>query len=111
MYVVVQHQIKDQQAAFTRGERLMNGEGAPRGLRVLQFLPSQDGSSVTCLWEAGSVQPVQAYVDSTLGDSSINTCFEVNAEQAFADPPAGLRAPPSPIVGEPARSDARERSR
>jgi hypothetical protein len=95
MYVVVQHQIKDPQTAFARGERLVKNEGAPEGVRGLQFYPSADGSAVTCLWEAGSVEAIQEYVDSTLGDSSVNTCYEVDAEQAFAERPLGLPASPS----------------
>jgi hypothetical protein len=92
MYVVVQHQIKDPQPAFSRGEKLIKNEGAPAGVRVLQFYPSADGSAVTCLWEADSVEAIQEYVDSTLGDSSENTCYEVDTEQAFADRPLGLPA-------------------
>jgi hypothetical protein len=95
MYVVVQHQIKDQQAAFSRGEKLIKSEGAPAGARALQFYPAADGSAVTCLWEADSVDAIQKYVDSTLGDSSHNTCYEVNAEQAFAERPPGLQASPT----------------
>ena len=98
MYVVVQHEIRDQQTAFLRGERLMKNEGAPHGVRVLQFYPSQDGTAVTCLWEADAVQPVRSYVDSTLGDSSDNTCYEVNTDQAFAERPSGLSASPAAIA-------------
>jgi hypothetical protein len=98
MYVVVQHEIKDPETAFPRGEKLTNGEGAPHATRVLQFLPSRDGSAVTCLWESDSVATVQQYVDSTLGDSSVNTSYEVNADQAFSDRPSELRASPAPIV-------------
>jgi hypothetical protein len=91
MYVVVQHRIKDSQAAFARGERLMKNEGAPAGMRVLQFYPSRDLTAVTCLWESGSVGAVQEYVDSTLGDTSDNACYEVDGEQAFAQQPSGVR--------------------
>jgi hypothetical protein len=96
MYVVVQHQIHDPQTAFSRGQRLIKNEGAPAGARALQFYPSADGSAVTCLWEAESVESIQAYVDSTLGESSLNRCYEVDAEQAFAERPLGL--PGSPTV-------------
>ena len=99
MYVVVQHQIRNQDAAFSRGKRLIKNEGAPPGARALQFYPSQDGSAVTCLWEADSVEAVQAYVDSTLGDSSQNTCYEVNGKEAFAERPSGLPASPAAIAG------------
>jgi hypothetical protein len=97
MYVVVQHQIKDPQTAFARGEKLIRNEGAPDGARGLQFYPSTDGSAVTCLWEADSVDAIQEYVDTTLGDSSLNACYEVDAEQAFAERPLGL--PASAAIG------------
>ena len=90
MYVVVQHRIKNPQIAFSRGDRLVRNEGAPTGVRGLQFYPSRDGSAVTCLWEAPSVDVVQRYVDSTLGDSSENSCYEVATEKAFAARPSGM---------------------
>lgn len=98
MYVVVQHHIKDRQAASSRGQKLIHNEGAPRGVHGLQFYPSQDFSAVTCLWEADSVESVRTYVDSTLGDSSDNICYEVNADQAFAERPSGLPASPAAIA-------------
>jgi hypothetical protein len=95
MYVVVQHQFKNPQTAFSRGEKLIKNEGAPPGVRGLQFYPSADGSAATCLWETDSVEAIQEYVDSTLGDSSVNTCYEVDAKQAFAERPLGLPASPT----------------
>jgi hypothetical protein len=91
MYVVVQHHFKDPQSALARGEKLIRNEGAPTGVRGLQFYPSEDHSAATCLWEADSVDAVQDYVDSTLGDSSENTCYAVDADQAFARQPLGIR--------------------
>ena len=93
MYVVVQHRIKNPQVAFSRGEKLVNNEGAPTGVRGLQFYPSRDGGAVTCLWEAPSVESVQRYVDSALGDSSENACYEVAVEQAFSLEPSGIHEP------------------
>jgi hypothetical protein len=98
MYVVVQHTIKNPQAAFSRGQKLIRNEGAPPGVRGLQFYPSTDRSAVTCLWESESVEAIQAYVDSTLGDSSENVCYEVDAEQAFAERPLGLAAAPAVLA-------------
>lgn len=93
MYVVVLHQFQDPPTAFARGEKLIMNEGAPSGVRGLQFYPSTDGSMASCLWESDSVEDIQGYVDSTLGDSSVNTCYEVDAQQAFAEQPLGLRTP------------------
>ena len=95
MYVIVHHEIQEPDTAFKRGEKLMRGDGAPAGVRVLQFYPSTDASTVTCLWESEAVAPVQQYVDATLGDSSINTSYEVDADQAFSDRPLGLPATPA----------------
>jgi hypothetical protein len=94
MYVVVQHHIKNAETAFPRGQRLISGEGAPEGVKVLQFYPSQDLTEVTCLWEADSVAAVQNRVDTVLGDASENFCYPVASEQAFADHPLGLPATP-----------------
>jgi hypothetical protein len=93
MYVAVLHQFQDPPTAFARGEKLIMNEGAPAGARGLQFYPATDGSRATCLWESGSVESIQEYVDSTLGDSSWNTCWQVDTEQAFAEQPLGLRTP------------------
>jgi hypothetical protein len=94
VYVVVQHRFNDPQTAFSRGERLIKNEGAPAGVRGLQFYPSSEGSAATCLWEAPSVAAVQEYVDDTLGDSSENLCYEVDATHAFATQPVGITGPP-----------------
>jgi hypothetical protein len=93
MYVVVYHQFNDPQTALRRGEKLIKNEGAPRGVRGLQFYPSTDGTAATCLWAAETVEDVQRYVDATLADSSRNTGWEVEAEMAFAELPGGIRTP------------------
>jgi hypothetical protein len=98
MFVVVQHRLTDPPTAFPRGERLKRGEGAPPGTRVLQFLPSQDGTLVTCLWETRSVDDVQSYVDETLGDASENLCYPVEATAAFAEAPRGIAERPSAVA-------------
>lgn len=94
MYVIAKHSILDSATALPRGERLQTGEGAPAGVRALQFYPSTDGSQVVCLWESDSVDSVQHYVDEVLGDASRNTCYEVNAEPAFSERPLGLATQP-----------------
>jgi hypothetical protein len=91
MYVVAQHRIVDPKTAFERGGKLFRNEGAPAGVRGLQFYPSTDGTAVTCLWEAPSTAAVQSYVDSVLGDSSVNATYQVDATQAFAQKPDGIR--------------------
>ena len=91
MYVVAQHRFKKPEVAFQRGQRLIKNEGAPAGVHGLQFYPARDGSGAACLWEAPSVESVQKYVDSTLGDSSENTVYEIDPEMAFSSLPQGIR--------------------
>jgi hypothetical protein len=98
MYVVAQHKIVNPETAFSRGQALIDGTGAPEGTRVVQFYPHVEGSAVTCLWETESVEDVQRFVDKTLGDSSVNVCYEVDSEKAFADRPLGLRPSSAPVA-------------
>ena len=93
MYVAIVHQVKDAPAFLSRGERLDDPSNAPPGVVPRQFCPSNDLSAATCVWEAGSIEAVRDYVDSTLGNASDNTYFEINAEYALGLPePASARA-------------------
>ena len=94
MYVIVQHTFLDPSEAAVRGEKLIKNEGAPAGTRGLQFY----WSGATCLWESEAVADVQGYVDATLGDSSRNLCYEVDAAQAFARQPLGIAQQPSLVA-------------
>jgi hypothetical protein len=66
----------------SRGQSLAEPSNAPAGVRPRHFHPSRDLSAATCLWEADSVDAVREYIDSTLGDSSDNSYFEVDTEHA-----------------------------
>jgi hypothetical protein len=94
MYVAIVHQVQDAQAFRSRGERLGDASNAPPGVVPRQFCPSKDLSTATCVWEAGSVDALRGYIDSTLGDSSENTYFEINTEYALGLPePASAQIP------------------
>ena len=82
MYVGVVHKVKDSKAMLERGEGLSEPANAPPGVVPHQFCPSKDFSVATCVWEADSVDAVRDYIDGTLGDSSENSYFEINAEYA-----------------------------
>jgi hypothetical protein len=82
MYVAVVHRIKDPKAMLSRAEGLADPSNAPPGVVPRQFCPSKDLSAATCIWEASSVDAVRDHIDSTLGDSSDNTYFEIYTEYA-----------------------------
>ena len=93
MYVAVMHTVRDPQAMRSRGEALADPSNAPAGVRPRQFCPSKDLSAATCLWEGDSVDAVREYIDSTLGDASENSYFEVDTEYAQGLPePATAKA-------------------
>jgi hypothetical protein len=82
MFIAVHHTITDPETAFARGQNLLAGNGAPSGVRVREFYPSRDKADVFCLWEGNSLGDVRDYVDTTMGDSSGQAYFEVDAEIA-----------------------------
>jgi hypothetical protein len=86
MYVAIVHSVRDGEAFLSRGEGLTDPSGAPPGVVPRQFCPSTDLTAATCVWEAGSVDALRNYVDSTLGDASDNRYFEINAEYALGLP-------------------------
>ena len=93
MYVAVVHRINDPQAMLARGEALADPSNAPAAVVPRHFCPSKDLSAATCVWEGGSVEAVREYIDSTLGDASDNTYFEINTEYAQGLPePATAQA-------------------
>jgi hypothetical protein len=81
--VIVQHQIKDPETFFSRGDEVIGN--APAGVRSRQFCPSQDHTAAVCLWE-GDLDAVREYVDSVSEGVAINAYFEIDEEYAFGLP-------------------------
>jgi hypothetical protein len=54
--------------------------------RWAAVLPSSDKTEAVCLWEAGSVDAVQEYLDSLTGEASENAYFQVSTERAIGIP-------------------------
>ena len=79
MFIVVHHRFTDPETAFARGENLLAANGAPAGVLAREFYPSRDKADAFCLWEGKSLEEVRDYVDATLGDSSRNEYWEVDA--------------------------------
>jgi hypothetical protein len=83
MKVGVIHRISDPERAQSQGQPLFDPH---EGVQLLQFCPSQDFTTATCIWEAASIDAVREFVDPTLGDTSEQTYFAVNTEQAVGLP-------------------------
>ena len=85
MKVGVIHRISDPETAQSSGQALFDPH---EGVQLLQFCPSEDFSAATCIWEAESIDAVRELVDPTLGESSQQTYYAVNTEQAVGLPEA-----------------------
>ena len=84
MYVVAKHRIRNAEMFSSLSQ--VAAENAPAGVYGRQFCPSQDKTEAVCLWEAGSVEAVEDYLDSLTGAASENTYFQVSAEHAIGIP-------------------------
>jgi hypothetical protein len=83
VYVIVNHSISNPGDFWGA----LRAAGAPpAGTKVHHMLPSADGSTAVCLWEADGVDTVRRLVDTTVGGSSTNTFFEVDAAHAMGLP-------------------------
>jgi hypothetical protein len=83
MKIGVIHRISDPQRAQERGQAFFEPH---EGVQLLQFVPSEDFSTATCIWESDSIDTVSAWVDETLGDTSQQTWFAIATEQAVGLP-------------------------
>jgi hypothetical protein len=83
MFIAIIHEIHDAAKFQKCAEDVFP---LPEGLRVHHFFPATDLSQAVCLYEAPSVEGVQAYLDQALGDSSTQHYFPVAAEQGIGVP-------------------------
>ena len=83
MKIGVIHRISDPQRAQERGQVFFQPH---EGVQLLQFVPSEDFSTATCIWESDSIDTVSSWVDETLGDTSQQTWFAIATEQAVGLP-------------------------
>ena len=58
----------------------------PKGMKLHKVLPNADGSKAVCLWEAGRLDEVKSFVQSSVGQFSTNEFFEVEAKKAVGLP-------------------------
>ena len=83
MFIVIDHEIHDAAKFQSRAESAMP---PPEGLHVHMFLPAEDLSRATCLYEADSVDPVRRFVDGALGDSATNRYVPIAEAHAMGLP-------------------------
>ena len=83
MFIVIDHEIHDAARFQSRAESAMP---PPEGLHVHMFLPAEDLSRATCLYEADTVDAVRRFVDGALGGSATNRYFPIAEAHAMGLP-------------------------
>jgi hypothetical protein len=88
MHAVIRHHINDP-AKWDRSVKnimtIVEQHRLPSGFVPLQYLPSTDGLTADCLWEAESLGALQKFIDrETTG--ARNEYFEVKDESAIGLP-------------------------
>lgn len=84
MFIVVEHDITNQDAFFGAAEDVVNQ--APADAKPVQFFPSTDSTRAVCLWQAESVDAVKNYLAKKLGASSKDTYYAVDSKAAIGLP-------------------------
>ena len=85
MLVIAQHtNITDPEAFWAKAQSVVSS--TPAGTKVLSVFPSQDGKTGTCVWEAGSVDELQKFLDTASEGIATNFCYEVNEAAAIGLP-------------------------
>lgn len=85
MLVIAQHtNITDPQAFWAKAQSVVGA--TPAGTSVLSVFPSQDGKTGTCIWEAGSVEKLQQFLDEASEGMATNFCYEVDEAAAIGLP-------------------------
>ena len=85
MLVIAQHtNINNPEAFWAKAQTVVSS--APAGTKVLSVYPSQDGKTGTCVWEAGSVDELQKFLDEAAAGMATNFCYEVNEVAALGVP-------------------------
>ena len=83
MFIAINHDIHDAATFQRRAESAMP---PPDGLHVHMFLPADDLSRATCLYEASTLDSVREFVDGALGDASTNRYFPIAEDHAIGLP-------------------------
>jgi hypothetical protein len=86
MYILVQHTISDPATTWPRAQAAL--PSLPAHLKLHHSIPTPDGRTAVCVWEADSIDKLKTYLDPMLGPSAKNTYVEVVNKEGVALPTA-----------------------
>jgi hypothetical protein len=83
MFIVIEHDIHDPAQFQESAKRVFP---IPKDLRVHMFLPTDDLSRATCLYEGPSVQRVREHLDTAIGRAATQRYYPVAEAHAIGLP-------------------------
>jgi len=86
MIILVNHKINNPESFWASAQANLPNLPEANVKRVLQALPNTDMTEATCLWEADSIDVLDSYLRSKVGDTSKETYYEVNTANAIGLP-------------------------
>ena len=86
MIILVNHKINNPESFWKSAQDNLPNLPEANVKRVLQALPNADMTEATCLWEAESIDDLNNYLRSKVGDTSKETYYEVNTANAIGLP-------------------------
>lgn len=84
MLIIAHHNISDPEGFWAAAKEVT--KNLPGNLKLHGVYPARDAKTGTCLWEAGTVQEVQQFLDKNAGKYAKNFCYEVNVEESMGLP-------------------------
>jgi len=84
MLIIAHHDISDPEGFWSAAKEVTTN--LPDNLKLHGVYPATDGKTGTCLWEAGSVEEVQQFLDGNAGKFAKNSCYEVNVKDSMGLP-------------------------
>ena len=86
MIIHVNHKINNPEAFWKSAQDNLPNLPEANVQRVIQSLPNADMSEASCLWEAESIDALNSYLRSKVGDTSTEVYYEVNTANALGLP-------------------------
>lgn len=86
MKIVVNHKINDVQGFWASAQQNLPNLPEMGVARVMQVLPNADMSQATCLWQADTIDQLDAYLRDKGGQMSSESYHEVNEANAMGLP-------------------------
>ncbi len=86
MIILVNHTINNPAIFWQSAQEHLPNLPEANVKRVLQALPNADMTVATCLWEADSIADLDAYLRNKVGNTSVETYYEVNTANSIGLP-------------------------